>query len=300
MKFKIRFADQIVGVFIIIAILALIFVIFMLGKTQRWFSRNYFYKTFAVSAAGLNQNMPVTLKGIPIGNVKSFQLTGAGQVEVIFSIYDEYKDRVKTGSLVEILVSPINLGNQFIFYPGLGQTVLEEGTLVPMHNSPEAKEFLSRGLAYIPPHEDSIAALMGNAQAVLENLQQTTAMINAAFAGDELTALGQTIDNIREMTADLSSPRGITKLLSGEGAAISSLEASFVSLAGTLDHIEEATRYIPREMPQILNLLSKARTALQDAEDVLIALKNNPILRGGIPEHVEVDSSGTNPRNITF
>jgi phospholipid/cholesterol/gamma-HCH transport system substrate-binding protein len=291
-----RFADQIVGLFIIIAILALIFVIFMLGKTQRWFSRTYSYKTFAASASGLNQNMPVTLKGIPIGNVKSFRLTAGDQVEVIFAIQDEYKDRAKLGSLVEILVSPIGLGSQFIFYPGLGQTVMDEGSLVPMHNSAEGKEYLKQGLAYIPAHEDSIAVLMGNAQAVLDNLLQTTAMINSAFVGDELTTLGQTLDNIREITADLSSPRGISKLLSGEG----SLEASFISLAKTLDHIEEATRYIPREMPQILNLLSKARTALQDAEDVLIALKNNPILRGGIPEHVEVDSSGTNPRNIAF
>ncbi|MDR2073628.1 MAG: MlaD family protein [Spirochaetaceae bacterium] len=300
MKFKMRFVDQIVGIFIIIAILALIFVVLMLGKTQRWFSRTYSYKTFAASASGLNQNMPVTLKGIPIGNVKSFRLTPENQVEVIFSIHDEYRDRAKLGSLIEILVSPIGLGSQFIFYPGLGETIMDEGALVPMHNSAEGREYLTQGLAYIPPHEDSIAVLVGNAQAVLNNLQQTTAMINAAFAGDDLTALGQSINNIKEITEDLSSPRGISKLLSGEGAAISSLESSFVSLAQTLDHIEQTTRYIPREMPQILNLLSKARTALQNAEDVLISLKNNPILRGGIPEHVEVDSSGTNPRNIAF
>jgi phospholipid/cholesterol/gamma-HCH transport system substrate-binding protein len=53
-------------------------------------------------------------------------------------------------------------------------------------------------------------------------------------------------------------------------------------------------------MPQINQLLSEARNALQAADDVLVALRNNPLLRNGIPEHAEIDSSGNNPRNLAF
>jgi phospholipid/cholesterol/gamma-HCH transport system substrate-binding protein len=311
MKFKMRYADQLVGFFIIVALLSLIFVIFMLGRTQRWFSKNYAYKTYAVSASGLSKNMPVSYKGFSIGNVKSIQLTDDNRVEVIFTIQDKYQDRVTEGSLTEILVSPVGLGNQFIFYSGLGHRVLDEGELVPMFNSKEGEAYIARGIGYIPPHEDSIAVLMGNAQAVLDKLEITLDMVNAAMVGDEVTALGQTVGNINQITEDvkqitadirrgISSPDGIMKIISGEGDAVAALEASFVSLAGTLDHIEKATGYLPREMPQIMQAITEARTALQAANDVLIALRNNPILRGGIPEHAEIDSSGTNPRNIRF
>jgi phospholipid/cholesterol/gamma-HCH transport system substrate-binding protein len=304
MKFKMRYADQLVGLFIIIALLSLVFVILMLGRTQRWFSKNYTYKTYAASASGLSQNMSVNYKGFPIGNVKSIQLTEDNRVEVIFTIQDKYRNRVTEGSLTEILVSPINLGNQFIFYSGRGLKILDEGELIPMFNSAEGKAYIAQGIGYIPPHEDSIAVLMGNAQAVLDNLETTLNLVNAAVTGDDVTALGRIVGNIQQITADIrkgiSSPDGIMKIIGGEGDAINALEASFVSLAGTLDHIEKATAYLPREMPQIMQAITEARTALQAANDVLIALRNNPILRNGIPEHAEVDSSGTNPRNIRF
>jgi phospholipid/cholesterol/gamma-HCH transport system substrate-binding protein len=297
MKFKMRYADQIVGLFIIIALLSLITVVFMLGRTQRWFSRNYSFKTYAVSASGLSRNMPVSYKGFAIGNVKTYDLTDDNRVEVIFTIQDKYKNLVMEGSLVEVLVSPVGLGNQFILYSGLGAKELDEFGLVPMRNSDLGKEYLDRGIAYIPPHEDSIAVLMNMVTTVLEDLHN-------GLTGNEISALGATISNIEKITAEveagLSSPDGIMKLISGEGDAINSLEAAFVSLAGTLDHVEKATSYLPREMPQIVNLLSEARTALQAAEDVLVALRNNPLLRNGIPEHAEIDSSGTNPRDITF
>jgi phospholipid/cholesterol/gamma-HCH transport system substrate-binding protein len=304
MKFKMRYADQLVGFFIIVALLSLVFVVFMLGRTQRWFSKNYAYKTYASSASGLNQNMPVSYKGFPIGNVKSFQLTEDNRVEVIFTIQDKYKSRVTEGSLVEVLVSPVGLGAQFIFYTGLGLKVLDEGEFIPMFNSTEGKVYIAQGIGYVPPHEDSIAVLMGNAQAVLGRLDTTLDMVNAAVAGDDVSALGRIVGNIQQITADfragISSPDGIMKIIGGEGDAINALEASFVSLAGTLDHIEKATAYLPREMPQILQAVTEARTALQAANDVLIALRNNPILRNGIPEHAEIDASGTNPRNIRF
>ncbi len=41
MKFKIKFADQIVGLFIIIALVLFGTIVIMLGINQRWFSKNY-------------------------------------------------------------------------------------------------------------------------------------------------------------------------------------------------------------------------------------------------------------------
>jgi phospholipid/cholesterol/gamma-HCH transport system substrate-binding protein len=139
MKFKIRFADQIVGFLIIAALISLIFVVFMLGTQQRWFAKDFFYKTYFDSAAGLGDNMVVQYKGFPIGNVRSVTLTNDDRVEVSFSIYDQYQNRVREGSLVELIVSPIGLGNQFIDSPGLGVDVQEEGALIPPVTSPQGR-----------------------------------------------------------------------------------------------------------------------------------------------------------------
>ena len=303
MKFKIRHSEQIVGALIVVALVSLVFVIFMLGRAQRWFSRDYSYKTYAEGASGLARNMAVTCRGIVIGNVKSFRLTADNRVEVFFIIHDEYNDRAKEGSLVEVVVSPIGFGNQFIFYPGNGKQ-LEEDTIIPMRDSPEAREYLARGMAYIPGQEDPIAALLAQANEMIDLIMEVVEGLAAKPNQNSTTALGQALVNLEQLTgnlaADMANPNGIRKILNGDSDAMNALEATLVSLSGTMDSIDKALVYIPREMPQIINLLSEARTAVSTAEDVLIALRNNPLLRNGIPEHAEIDSSGTNPRNIRF
>ncbi|MDR2048112.1 MAG: MlaD family protein [Treponema sp.] len=321
MKFKIRFADQIVGFFIVVALASLVVVIFLLGSRQRWFSRDYAYKTYASSASGLSENMPVLLKGMQVGNVKSISLTGADEVEVIFTIYDQYNDRVKEGSLIQILISPIGLGNQFVFHPGLGTKQLDENDLVPTSRSEEGRDLIERGLGFIPSQSDTIAIMMDKANTILDDVITTLDELNLAISGSDASVLGRTFRNVEKttsglpseiaeiekitrdisvITGELAGPRGVSSMLDGTGTIIADLERSVQSLSGILSDVKQSTAYLPREMPQIINLLTSVRTTLQTAEEVLVALRNNPLLRNGIPEHMETDTSGTNPRDIRF
>jgi phospholipid/cholesterol/gamma-HCH transport system substrate-binding protein len=321
MKFRIRFADQIVGFFIVVALASLVVVIFLLGSRQRWFSRDYVYKTYASSASGLSENMSVLLKGIQVGNVKSFRLTEDDKVEVIFTIYDQYNDRVKEGSLIQILISPIGLGNQFVFHPGLGTKQLNENDLIPTSRSEEGQELIKRGLGFIPSQSDTIAIMMDKANTILDSLTTTIDELNLAITGDTTSVLGRTFRNVERtteglpaelveiekitrdisvITGELAGSGGVPSMLDGTGAIIADLEKSVQSLSGILSDLKQSTAYLPREMPQIINLLTEVRITLQTAEEVLIALRNNPLLRNGVPDHMETDTSGTNPRDIQF
>jgi len=310
MKFRIRYADQLVGLLTIIALLSLIVVVVFLGKAQRWFSKNYNFKTYASTASGLSLNMNITFRGIPIGNVKSYRILDNNQIEVFFTIQDEYRDRVKEGSLVEVMESPIGLGARFVFYSGLGKE-MEEWSVVPMVDSPEGRLFISQGLADVPPKDDFIADTVDKVGALLVELQKILEGINIAVGKEPKTALEQTVvnlgqisSNIEELSSnlksDLENPNGIRKILNGDGNSIEAIEATFVSLSATMDHVEKSLKNLPQQMPQIYSLINNARTAISDANDVLISLKNNPLLRNGIPESAEIDSSGTNPRKIKF
>jgi phospholipid/cholesterol/gamma-HCH transport system substrate-binding protein len=321
MKFRIRFADQIVGFLIVTALVSLAAVIFLLGSRQRWFSRDYRYKTYAASASGLSENMPVLLKGIQIGAVKSYRLTGGDQVEVIFTIYDSYADRVKKGSLVQILISPIGLGNQFVFHPGLGSELLEEDTFIPALGSEEGQELIARGLAFVPSQSDSIAKLVSRVDEVLASLDKTVTEVNLALAGDTSSVLGRTLGDVertagafpeemaelQQVTRDIGQIVQDLNVLSrrlagsgGEGTLVTGLESSVQSLSGVLSNLEKTTAYLPREMPQVFSLLTEARSAVEKAEEVLTALGNNPLLKGGVPQHIKADTSGTNPRGVSF
>ncbi|MDR1950377.1 MAG: MlaD family protein [Spirochaetaceae bacterium] len=333
MRFRIRFADQIVGLFVIIAFLLVISVIFILGSHQRWFARDYLFKAYFESAAGLNPNMAVLYKGFTIGNVKALGLTERDVVEVTIAIFDSYVDRVREGSLVELVVSPIGLGNQFRFYSGLGSRLLEEGETLPLVNSPEGKALIARGLVNVPGHEDSINQIITRANTLLDNINTVTLQVQGALAGESETSLGRVVGGVEETVSSVSGladdlrvslegiltdmrpiisnletlsgtlvdPEGlIPTVLDTRGPVYTSLEASLLSISAILRNLEKTSDFVPAQLPQVAGILEELREALALARNVLTALLNNPLLKKGVPEQVQTRTFGTDARDIAF
>ena len=199
MKFKIRFADQIVGLFIILSIVCIVFVIIMLGHSNRWFSKDLSYYTVLPSAGGLSNNMPVQYRGFTIGNITDFYLNEDDDVEVVFLIFEEYHDRVRQGSMVQMIESPIGLGSQFQFHPGIGPS-LPEGAYIPVVGSREAEDFIRRGFADEPRHEDSISVILSRVNTTLYEINNVLAYINEAIGpGTDETEIGRMIGGISSL-----------------------------------------------------------------------------------------------------
>ena len=322
MKFSIRYSDQIVGTLVVLALALLIFVVFMLGTTQRWFKRDYQYKTYFTSAQGLSVNMGIKYKGFTIGHVKAISLSKDDRVEVLFVIHEEYTSKVTEGSLVEVQISPIGLGNNFIFHPGRGRDIIPEGEEIYEVSSEAGRRQIRMELSTRTETTDSIANIMGQVQTLLETL-------NVSLIGsptEENTALWHIVSNIQDATAGISdiavtlsgqipsvmrnldditkavaSPSGtVMSILDAEGPFYSSLEDAIVSLAGIIDSLEKTAAFIPMQLPQIGVLVSQLNVTLNSVQDVLTAILNNPLLRGGVPERKETAPGGSSPRNMNF
>jgi len=309
-KFRIRFADQIVGVFVILGLASLVFVIVMLGKSQRWFARDYAFTTSFASAAGLSSSMAVQFRGFSIGSVKSFTLTQDNRVEVVFVIYENYLDRAKRGSLVEMMVSPIGLGNQFLFYPGKGEP-LPDGAFIPSADSEEAKALIAGGLAEAPHRDDSVSLLLNRASALLDTVNTLAQGSVEPLTQDARALLGEitaragelrpVLAHIEALTAKASAPGGaVSNALDGSGPVYTNLVSALKSVTGILQSLEKTSAFIPGQLPQIAALLQDLRVTLKTAEDVLTALTNNPLLRNGIPAKIESQPSGTGMRDVGF
>jgi phospholipid/cholesterol/gamma-HCH transport system substrate-binding protein len=332
--------DRLVGALIIIALAALAAVIVLLGSSQRWFARNYQFTTYFDSAAGLSKNMTVQYKGFTIGRVKSFDLTPDDRVEVFFYIFDTYISRVRQGSLVDVSISPVGLGNQFRFYPGLGSELIAEGELIPAASSPQGRDALRQGLAFIPKQDDSISMIISQVNSVLENVDNLTGELNGAFVGDSGTSLGRTMGNIETATEgladippmlrgtvaqlladidrimentqpilanlklvseDLSDPDGtVARVLDAEGPVYTNLASTLESVSGAMESLEKTAAYVPAQLPQITVMITEVQDVLNSVEDVLTAVLNNPLLRNGVGKKVQNQPTGTSMRDITF
>ena len=109
------------------------------------------------------------------------------------------------------------------------------------------------------------------------------------------------LQNIETFTDQLSDPSGtIAAILDAQGPFYSSLEEAIVSLAGIIQNLEKVSEFIPAQLPQLGILIRDVNAAVITLHDVLTALTNNPLLRGGIPERRETGPGGANPRNLDF
>jgi phospholipid/cholesterol/gamma-HCH transport system substrate-binding protein len=273
MKFKIRHADKIVGLFVLLTLVSLVFVTVALGRTQRWFVRDLGLNTVLPTAAGLSKNMPVQYRGFTIGSVKDFHLNDNDEVEVIFVIFKEYQDKAKEGSIVEMMSKPLGLGNQFLFHAGRG-ALHNEGGFVPAYGSEEARVLIRRGLAPDIQHDDGIMAMLGQVNYIVGDLGNIVALLREALGeGSDATEIGRIVGNI---------------------------QSSLKSFSSAADNLERTTAFVPGQLPQLAGLIVELRTSLQIAEDLMTALTNNPLLRGGVPGRQEAQDGSANPRGIRF
>jgi phospholipid/cholesterol/gamma-HCH transport system substrate-binding protein len=336
MKFKIRHADKIVGILALIALVFLILTIFFLGSKQRWFSAKHSFYTILDTASGVNENMSIVYKGFAIGSVGTIELINDpmlaenDKVKVSFTIFEEYIDRVKYGSLVNVNISPIGLGNQFLFYPGLGEP-LEENAMIPLISSTEGQRLILENQSQVSEGEDNLSALFTQANDFLQNVNAVLQDAGDAIAGTDATALGRIIGGVEEtitsvsdlasnvdvelspilheiqstvsslntaissLNEKLNDPDGLlSSLLAADGVMFNDLENSLQSLSTTLNNIEKISG------TQASGLIEELRVTISSAEDVLESLKNNPLLKKGFTEDVNAESGGNSPRDISF
>ena len=160
---------------------------------------------------------------------------------------------------------------------------------------------------------------------ILLNIEQTTAGLTSitdtiidpilaqvypifAQLNPLINQLNPIFRNVEAITSDLglvtdkaSDPSGtIMALLDADGALYKGIEESIESLTGIIQNLERTSDFIPSQLPQIAVLINEVNSVLRSAQDVLTALTNNPLLRGGIPERAETGPGGANPRNLDF
>lgn len=389
MKFRIRFAEQLVGAFLLVALLAIAVILVFLGINQRWFARNYEFLSRFDSGGGLSVGMPIMLKGFTIGQIDAIELNEDNQVDVRFSVQDTYYEKVLPGSVLELTSSPIGLGVTLNFHPGSAAgPPLPELSFIPSLDLPEGRQLVEAGKVVLPKGEDVIGSVIAKLNPILDEARTTIAQIkrvvntvdlalqgrsgpvgemvvdlartpdkvnaliddvNARVAGiagqanalldridgiaadlARLAATAQgTIDslsadldviagNLTTATDGLTETRGlVTRLIDPKGSLATILNdqnALYGQIEGSLRGVQDAVagvnriveqvngfvEYLNGARPQISGLLETGRTTLEKGNDVLEAVKNNPLLKGGVPEATEQTSTLKSYRDEDF
>ena len=302
MKFKIKYADQIVGILSLVAIIALIFIIFLIGSTQKWFVPKHNYYTVISSASNISAGKAITYKGFEIGKIRNFSLDDSNNVIVNFYITDDYKSKAVRNSIIEILTSP--LGSSVVFYPGNSKDFLPDNSYVPERSSDEAKELLKYHMVSVVEQTDSLNTILAMATTLVGDIDTLVKQINLALEGSQDTLLTTTITQLNAILANIneltSTGTGLVpKLLEDENSQ-GSIANVLLQLDSTMGDINSITSSVESNMPGISVLISQMQTLLKQMQDVMEGLKNNPLLKNGISEKPEKENATPKLREENF
>lgn len=311
MKFKIRYADKIVGFFSLLALAGMVCFIFLLGAKQNWFVKKNNYHTFFESGAGFSTGMDVMYKGFAIGKIKDVRLVGS-EALVEFYILEEYSEYVKENSLVELITSPVGLGSSFVLHPGVGPEVIPSGAEIFRIDSPEAQKIIAAKKIILETQEDSIGVLMKKVSSIMDNVNILLYNLNGALSGKGETSMPikQIVGNVSEITKNLSeltdtlnSEEGVVPALLGENfnSDISEVLKNIAIVSQELNAIGGGAQTIVNNaVPEVDTALIRLNQILLEVQDVFIGLKNNPLIRGGVPDRTTGKSSTTQLRSEDF
>lgn len=281
MKFKIRFAQQIVGLFILVAAVALLAIVVSMGANQRWFAKNYPYYSVFSTAQGLSIGMPITYKGFQIGKITDITLEARSEVRVDFFVQDTYLDLVIENSILQLVTSPIGIGGGLVFHQGAGTgDPIPEGALIPSLNSKEGQAIVENDLVIMPANADSINQLIAQIEPILKNanmlllsVNDTLSTVNSALEGRDDGPLGVTFAQIPGLLEEVEAT--LISVSLETTAVLENVAHITENLEATTTELRDPTGLIPRLLDadgSIATLLDDNNVLYDQVETMLVSI----------------------------
>jgi phospholipid/cholesterol/gamma-HCH transport system substrate-binding protein len=258
MKFKIRFADQIVGFFLLLVLVGVAAVLILVGINQRWFAKNYYFQSLFPSGDGLAVGMPISLKGFQIGKISDIRLNEQNEVDVIFYVEDTYYSRVKPDSVLQLTTSAIGLSSSLRLLPGNNQLgPLPEKSIIPSYDSPEGQALVVDKKVDVPKGQDVIGSVIGNLNPVLDEARQTILEIRRVATSLD-AAMAGTGGPVGSMVSDLSgTPARVNKAVDDISGRVNTLLDRLTVISDNLTAIAAQTRGVIGDLSTNLDTISQ-------------------------------------------
>ncbi len=177
--FKLRYASQIAGTFVILALTLLMVGIFVASNQQGWFDGEFTLRTkFGVKTGsfGLREGNDVMIMGTLAGRVGQIKPNADGRMETTFIIKNSFKQFVQKDSIATVRKKFVAAGDSFVeIEPGQGSEVLN-GDYITCSKDEEimetAQALLSDVQKVVVPMVEEVQELLEHVNAILTDLEE--------------------------------------------------------------------------------------------------------------------------------
>lgn len=224
-----------VGVFVLVALVAFLGMIYALGAKSRLFEAKYTVYTEFSEVGGLAEGATVRLAGVQIGRVSSVHLPGepGGKVRVDLSIARRFGDRVRKDSVARIETQGL-LGDKIIEISvgSASAPPTHAGDRIASKEPADLGQVVSQGAQTVK----DVAALAASLREMAEGLKQSRLIEDASGT---MANARKVTDQLGRIVAEVEQGKGWAHaLIYQEPAALRQLDGLITTTQKLLDRVE--------------------------------------------------------------
>ena len=270
---KVTRANEIVGLFILLAVAIGIAGLFLGPQTQRWFTPT---RTIAIhlppeGSLGLRRGGDVQILGSVVGSVDDIFVTEAGEMEARVSIQGDFIRFVRSDSRA-IISKPLGIGDAEIeITRGTGEPLPPVGAVL-------------QGLADKAPTammEETLAVIRDEALPTFRELRVAVAQFTklAEDLRGQQAGIAQALGHVNRVGAQLERGDGLASMLISDPKPAAELRAALPKLNRALDDLRTTlagAKALTDQLPQVgqdmQQVMRDARLASADARRLMASL----------------------------
>jgi phospholipid/cholesterol/gamma-HCH transport system substrate-binding protein len=288
MAYRFKHLEKVVGAFLTLVILIVVVVVVFIGRERRWFEKQFEFSTEFWRGEGLKPGLVVAIKGIQIGEVKSVFLTEENWIDVRFSVYEEYTERIRKDSVAK-LRSPLIGSKVLEIIPGeKDQLPLENGSYIWSEDTDEGAKILK--VREKEEKQDQLTKILNNVERLTDNLSDTQGNLEQALSklreffdmlSDKEGSLSRTLRNLDQMTSSIEGKEGsIGKLLYDNYELYNNIISLMEKLNLIMEDVKELSGTVAETSPEIKAAIEQANMTMDEAIGLIRTLQDNFLVKG--------------------
>ena len=274
--------EQIVGLFVFIAIGVLIGLLLSSGKSAISFEDSFTVFGKLESVQGISKDTEIKISGLSAGSIESIDIKEDNTVIITMNVISKYKKLLRTDSIAKLSNPGIAMLGGSVIHISSGSSdkpILEDGSTITVTQTAGIKETLEK----ITP--------------TFEQLQSSIEKIDAILAIVEPQVLRNTFDNIelasgnlRDISHKVNQGDGLAGSLIGDADIKDDTKAIINNLLTITQSMEEIVATLNKEIANMPELVEKIGPLLNQANKTIKATQRIWPLSSAIGEDKNIDT----------
>ncbi|WP_415396850.1 MlaD family protein [Sulfurimonas sp. CS5] len=246
-----------VGVFVITLFITIITFLYLVLEDKGTFNKRYNYHFTTDSASFFSVGMPLKFSGFDIGVIDDISLNNDGTVYMTFSV-DENNRKWITEGTVLMIIKPLIGSAHIEVYSAIDNEILEEGTGLRMLKNNDINDMISK----LEPAVDKILSIINSIDS-----------ITSEIAKDD-SNLKQTMQNIKDFTAKLSSDDSLLTSITGDKESTKSIIASLNKTTEIMQELHTISKNISNTTSSLdSDIMNPASSVIKELDEIMKDVK---------------------------